>query len=460
MADIKIGIIDDERNIRRTLRMVLESEGYSVWDAESTADGIDTLKSEGADGVLLDLRLPDIDGLEALPKLREIAPSLPVIIISGHGSFKDAVEATKLGAFDFLEKPIDKDRLLVTLRNALEVSGLRRELARLSGGEIIGESPQMAEVRTWIERVAPTDSRVLVLGESGTGKELVARELHRLSKRTHRPFIKVNCAAIPHELVESVLFGHVKGAFTGALKDKIGTFKQADGGTLFLDEIADMGLEAQAKVLRVLQEGEFEPVGSTRTEKVDVRVIAATHRTLPEEVSEGRFREDLYYRLAVLVLELPPLRAREGDVEVLVKHFFREFHQNGLPLRSVGKTALSAINVYPWPGNVRELRNVVERLAILAPSPEVQREDLPSEIIGSSSLTDIRGVASADLDSDPSVTFPVGTPLTDVRTIVEQSYLQKVLDHTNGNVSEAARLVGLERTHLHKKLAALGIKRK
>ncbi len=447
---IHIGIIDDEKNIRRTLKMVLEPEGYKVWEAENCAEAREKIKAEETDGLLLDMQLPDGDGLDLLKEMRQALPGLPVVMVSGHGTLEHAVEATKRGAYDFLEKPIDKPRLLVTVKNALEVSGLRRELSRLAaGGEMIGESPQMDKVRQWVQRVAPTDSRVLILGESGTGKELVARAVHENSSRRDKPFVKVNCAAIPRELVESVLFGHVKGAFTGALKDKVGTFKQADGGTLFLDEIADMGFEAQAKVLRVLQEGEFEPVGASKTDKVDVRVIAATHRDLKEEVDAGRFRDDLYYRLAVLVLDLPALREREGDVAVLTKYFFRDFHANGLPFRRVSPQAMAMLTRYDWPGNIRQLRNVVERLAILASGDEVAVEDLPPEI------SEAGGAPAAG----EGFIMPIGTPLADVRNEAERLYLQQVLEHTDWNVSEAARVAGVERTHLHKKLNALGLKR-
>ncbi len=446
-----IAVIDDEKNIRRTLRMILEAKGYSVVEAADGAQTTKLINESSPDAALLDLQLPDTNGIILLQQLREAFPGLPVIIISGHGTLEHAVDAVKKGAFDFLEKPLDKDRVLLTLKNAIEVSGLRKKVAKLSSaGEMIGESPEMNEVRLWIEKVAPTEGRVLVLGESGTGKELVARGIHDLSNRAEKPFIKVNCAAIPKELVESVLFGHVKGAFTGALKDKIGTFKQADGGTLFLDEIGDLSLEAQAKVLRVLQEGEFEAVGASKTEKVNVRVIAATHRDLKTFAEEGKFREDLYYRLAVLVLELPGLRERTGDVGVLIRHFFNEFHESGLPERTLSPEAMAAMQKYHWPGNIRQLRNVVERLAILSPNPEILPTNLPSEIY------DRSGEASIDNASIP----PVGTPLADVRSEAERRYLETVLEQANGNVSEAARLVGLERTHLHKKLASLGIKRK
>jgi len=447
-----VAVIDDEKNIRRTLRMILEANGFGVVEAEDGKSTRKLISSSTFDAVLLDLKLPDTDGLTLLDEFRTAHPGLPVIIISGHGTLDHAVKAVKHGAFDFLEKPLDKDRVLVTLNNALEVGGLRREVSRLTaGGEMVGESPQMNEVRSWITRVAPTDGRVLVLGESGTGKELVARAIHDGSVRSAKPFIKVNCAAIPKELVESVLFGHVKGAFTGALKDKTGTFKQADGGTLFLDEIGDLSLEAQAKVLRVLQEGEFEPVGASKTEKVDVRVIAATHRDLKKHSEEGEFREDLYYRLAVLVLELPALRQREGDIAVLARHFLREFHQNGLPERVLSTDAMKAMQLYFWPGNIRQLRNVIERIAILSTGPEVKADELPNEIY--------EKPASGEF-SAASALPPIGTPLAEVRSEAERKYLEVVLEKAEGNVSEAARIVGLERTHLHKKLASLGIKRK
>ncbi len=450
---LTVGIVDDEKNIRRMLRLILEGEGYAVWEAETVAEAKDLAKTTRPDAALLDLKLPDGDGIQLLVHLRALMPGLPVVMISGHGGAEQAVSAVKQGAYDFLEKPLEKERVLVTLRNAIEVSGLRRTVSLLAGGgEMIGESSQMDEVRQWIARVAPTDGRVLILGESGTGKELVARAIHEGSRRAGKPFVKVNCAAIPKELVESVLFGHVKGAFTGALRDKNGTFKEADGGTLLLDEIGDLSLEAQAKVLRVLQEGEFEPVGATKTETVDVRVIAATHRDLKAEVDEGNFREDLYFRIAVLVLDLPPLHKRQGDVRVLVNHFLEEFHLNGLPQRTLKEDAMEVLERYSWPGNVRELRNVIERIAILAANPEVEIEDLPTEVRS--------GAAYMGESIETGELPPVGTSLADVRAAAEKRYLEAVLEQTGGNVSEAARLVGLERTHLHKKLSSLGVKRK
>jgi len=450
---LTIAIIDDEKNIRRMLRLILEAEGYDVCEAENVAEAREMTCKNPPDAVLLDLKLPDGDGIELLKELRAQSPGLPVVMISGHGSAEHAVQAVKLGAYDFLEKPLDKDRVLVTLRNAIEVGGLRKQVSKLSGGgEMIGESPEMKEVREWIGRVAPTDGRVLILGESGTGKELVARAIHEGSTRAKKKFVKVNCAAIPKELVESVLFGHVKGAFTGALKDKSGTFKEADGGTLLLDEIGDLSLEAQAKVLRVLQEGEFEPVGASKTEKVDVRVVAATHRDLKSEVEEGNFREDLYFRLAVLVLDLPPLRDRKGDVAVLVDHFLNEFHGNGLPQRKLTPEAVEVLERYAWPGNIRELRNVIERIAILSPDIQVEPDDLPADVRTTS--------FSVATDIDTGELPAIGTSLADVRAAAEKRYLEAVLDQTGGNVSEAARIVGLERTHLHKKLASLGVKRK
>jgi len=448
-------IIDDEKNIRRSLSMVLESDGYSILEAGSAREARAMLDKSQPDAILLDLKLPDVKDLSLLEQIKTDHPRVPVVMISGHGTMTDAVDAVKRGAFDFLEKPLQRERVLVTLRNALEARQLRKKVAQLAvDGEIIGKSPQMAEVREWIERVAPTDGRVLVLGESGTGKELVAKAVHEGSQRVSKPFVKVNCAAIPKELVESVLFGHVKGAFTGALKDKVGTFKQAHGGTLFLDEIADMGLEAQAKVLRVLQEGEFEAVGSTKTEKVDVRVIAATHRNLETRIADGTFREDLYYRLAVLVLKLPALRERVGDVKVLADHFLAEFQQTGLTKRALSDQARAALEGYDWPGNVRELRNVMERVAILARGDSIESDDLPAEIASGSNP---RLQANTDLSGGGDLP-PIGTPLSEVRADAERRYLEAVLLETGGNVSEAARRIGLERTHLHKKLSALGLK--
>ncbi len=457
-------IVDDEKNIRRTVRMVLEGEGYGVEEASSGEEALARMPDIAPDVVLLDVQLPGISGLDMLETLkkREDSPDPAVIMISGHGTLADAVRATKAGAYDFLEKPLDRERLMVTLRNAVERRAMAREVAGLRAltegrWEMVGKSAAMGVLFSQIAKVAPTRTRVLITGESGTGKELIARAIHRESPLRDRPFVKVNCAAIPPDLIESELFGHERGAFTGAAARKKGLFELADGGTIFLDEIGDMALPAQAKVLRVLQSGELSRVGSEGTLKVDVRVLAATNRDLPAAVAAGQFREDLYFRLAVVPLRAPVLRDRAEDVPLLCKAFVDQIaRENGLKEKPITPEALQVLSGYTWPGNVRELRNVIERLVILS-EESIGVGDLPEEIMAE--------VARQKRPAQPmasAVDIPAearNLPLRELRDMVERQYIRSKLDENAWNISRTAQLLDIERTNLHKKMRALGISR-
>lgn len=442
-------IVDDEQNIRRSLALILNGAGFRTFDAATGEDALQRLEKGDLDAIFLDVNLPGIDGLEVLRRIRENDQQIPVVMISGHATIERAVEATRLGAFDFVEKPFSRDRILVLARNATETARLKRAVATGEpGDELVGDSPVMQRLREQIDQVAPTDARVLLRGESGTGKELVARRLHRLSARAAAPFVKVNCAAIPEELIESELFGAVKGAYTGADADREGRFAAADGGTLLLDEIGDMSPRAQVKVLRVLQEGEFEPVGSTKSRKVDVRVIAATHQDLEERVRQGGFREDLFFRLNVIPIEVPALREREGDVRALVDHFIAvEAARHDLAMPRLTGAAASLLAAYRWPGNIRELRNMVERLVILHAGSEVTPAQLPAELRGDV----VRNEAT------PAVNTYAELPLREAKEKLERDLVLAALDRHDGNVTRAAKDLGLERTHLHKRLKVLEI---
>ena len=467
-------IVDDEKNIRRTVRMVLEGEGYSVEEASSGEEALARLPDIAPDLLLLDVQLPGISGHDVLESLRKArppedegaakppAPPEPlVIMISGHGTLADAVRATKAGAYDFLEKPLDRERLMVTLRNALERRAMAREVAGLRAlhegrFEMVGQTPAMAALYAQIAKVAPTRTRVLITGESGTGKELVARAIHRESSLRDRPFIKVNCAAIPPELIESELFGHERGAFTGAAARKKGLFELADGGTIFLDEIGDMSLSAQAKVLRVLQSGELSRVGSETTLKVDVRVLAATNRDLQAAVASGVFREDLFFRLAVVPLRVPPLRERAADIPPLCKAFAAQIAgENGLHEKEFAPAAIEILSAYTWPGNVRELRNVVERLVILCEGT-VGAGDLPEEIVAEVAR---RGRPVRNLGALALPPEAANLSLRELRDVVERQVVRAKLEENDWNISRTAQVLGLERTNLHKKMRALGIAR-
>jgi DNA-binding NtrC family response regulator len=457
-------IVDDEKNIRRTVRLVLEGEGFGVEEASSGEEALARLADLGPDVILLDVQLPGMSGhdvLEAVGKQTAVDPAPTVIMISGHGTLQDAVRAVKGGAYDFLEKPLDRERLMVTLRNALERRAMAREvegLRALTAGrwEMVGRSPAMQALFAQIAKVAPTRTRVLVTGESGTGKELIARAIHRESPLRDRPFIKVNCAAIAPELIESELFGHERGAFTGATQRKKGLFELADGGTIFLDEIGDMIQSAQAKVLRVLQQGEFTRVGGEQTLKVDVRVVAATNRDLQAAVAAGQFREDLYFRLNVVPLRAPALRERADDIPLLAEAFSEQIcRENGMKPKAIAPEALRLLSAYQWPGNVRELRNVIERLVILS-EDSIGVGDLPEEILAEVSRKD-RPPASL-----PGVELPAEAkdlPLREFRDLMERQYIRAKLDEHGWNISRTAVVLGIERTNLHKKMRALGLSR-
>ncbi|HSK05505.1 MAG TPA: sigma-54 dependent transcriptional regulator [Kofleriaceae bacterium] len=463
-------IVDDEKNIRRTLRMVLESEGHVVHEAGSKAEAEAVLVREPVDLILLDVKLGDDNGLDLLRTLKSrgddgmslVTSEIPVVMISGHATIEDAVAATRLGAFDFMEKPLDRHRVVVTARNALERRRMWREVHDLRRAvdarfELLGGTPVMADLRRQIAKVAPTRSRVLITGESGTGKELIARAIHRNSVVSAGPFVKVNCAAIPPELIESELFGHERGAFTGAVAKKRGLFEVADGGTIFLDEIGDMALSAQAKVLRVLQTGEFTRVGGEKSLRTDCRVVAATNRDLEQMVKDGQFREDLYFRLNVVPIRSPLLRERADDIPLLVESFVRECcDENGLGYKPVDEPVLERLKQYEWPGNVRELRNVVERLVIM--SDEVIREkDLPPYLGGP------RGAGGGPRGTGPQTAIDLGRyagkSLREFREEVESEFIRIRLAEFDWNISRTAQALGIERTNLHKKLRALGIHR-
>ena len=380
---MKVLIIDDERAIRRALKEIMEYENCQVLEAENGKEGLDTIHSNTVDVIFCDIKMPIMDGMELLHQLKEEGSDVPIIMISGHGTLETAVQAIKIGAFDFIEKPLDLNRILVILRNVKDRNNLVQEtkilkttVKKIKGSSIIGDTPAIMEIKAMIEKVAPSDARVLITGGNGTGKELVARSLHELSNRTKMPYIEVNCAAIPSELIESELFGHEKGAFTSAVKDKKGKFELASGGTLFLDEIGDMSLSAQAKVLRALQENVIQRVGGEKDVKVDCRVLAATNKDLRKEISEGRFREDLYHRLAVILIHVPSLNDRKEDIPVLANHFIQLIcSDHGIPCKTLNQSALSALQKVNWTGNIRELRNIIERLVILC-DQEIDGKDV------------------------------------------------------------------------------------
>ncbi|MCJ7587811.1 MAG: sigma-54 dependent transcriptional regulator [Candidatus Aminicenantes bacterium] len=452
-SDIKarIMIVDDEENIRKSLRMILEYEGYTVVEASSGEDALDMLAvQEMPDLILLDIMLPGKDGLSILQDLRRKPFAPDVIMISGQATVKAAVEATKLGAFDFMEKPLSRDQVLLRIRNALTQNRLLRECQDLKRKaekryEIIGSHPLIQGLWKEVQKIAPTNATVLIFGESGTGKELIARAIHNLSLRTKEPFVQVNCAAIPEELIESELFGHERGAFTGATEKKSGKFEQADGGTIFLDEIGDMSLKTQSKVLRVLEEGEVQKVGSSRTNKVEVRVITATNKDLHEEIGRGRFREDLFFRLNVVPLVSPPLRERKEDIQILAEYFCRTYaDENNARPKRFAEDALEAMMKYPWKGNVRELRNLVERLIIMTDGEVIRRRDLPETVSGERSvlLPDAKAVKT----------------LREYRDLAEKDFILAKLEANGWNISQTAREIDTPRSNLYKKLEQYGIK--
>ncbi len=447
----RILVVDDEENIRKSLRMILEYEGYEFLEAATGEDALEMLETTvGIDLILLDIKMPGRDGLEVLAELKKKPYSPNVVMISGQGTIQAAVEATKLGAFDFLEKPLHRERVLISIRNALERNVLARECQDLKRKaekhyELIGNHPLMRALWKEILKIAPTNATVLVFGESGTGKELIARAIHGNSLRAKEKFVQVNCAAIPEELIESELFGHEKGAFTGATEKKTGKFEQADGGTIFLDEIADMSLKTQSKVLRVLEEGEVQKVGSNRISKVDVRVIAATNKDLRKEIQENRFREDLYFRLNVVPLRSPALRERREDIPLLVEYFMRTFaEENNFRPKTFSRDAMEALVQYPWKGNVRELRNTVERLMIMTEKDVIERRDLPEAFRagGEAVLPEAGGVKT----------------LREFRDLAERDFILAKLEANGWNISQTAREIDTPRSNLYKKLEQYGIK--
>jgi two-component system nitrogen regulation response regulator NtrX len=457
MPKSRILVIDDEAAIRDSLKMTLEYEGYEFVGAATGQEGLALAEREGPDLVLLDVKMPGMDGLEVLDRLRAMNESLPVVVISGHGTISTAVDATKKGAFDFIEKPFASERVLVVLRNALDQRQLRDENRSLKKAvevrhQMIGDSQSLKQVMAAIGRAAPTNATVLIQGESGVGKELVARTIHRNSLRSRERFVQVNCAAIPEELIESELFGHEKGSFTGATEKQVGKFEQADRGTIFLDEVGDMSAKTQAKVLRVLQEGEVERLGSARTIKVDVRVIAATNKNLEEEIEKGHFREDLYFRLAVIPIYVPPLRERPDDIPLLVRHYMDYFsRENNTRPKRVTQSAMDALQRFRWKGNIRELRNTVERMIIMTGGDSIDLPDLPEGVRSPSAASGGAGAAAAKGGGGGSAQSEAGT-LREFKENAERAFLVGKLRENGWNISKTAEVIGTPRSNLYKKL--------
>jgi DNA-binding NtrC family response regulator len=452
-------VVDDEASIRRTLREILEYEDYGVDAVVDGEEALSAIRSNAYDLVLLDVKMPKLDGMEVLKAIAEEAPELPVVMISGHGTIETAVEATKLGAYDFIEKPPDLNRLLLTVRNALDHGQLETQNRRMrqaiseqsSSGltPIIGESEEIQEIKETITRVAPTEARVLISGENGTGKELVAKWIHHESARAEGPLVDVNCAAIPSELIESELFGHEEGAFTGATEQRIGKFEQAHEGTLFLDEIGDMSLSAQAKVLRVLQENKIQRVGGDRNIDVDVRVVAATNKDLMAEIEDGSFREDLYHRIGVILIDVPPLRERRDDIPLLTRHIADDLaRRNGLSPKEFTDDAIHRLKRYEWRGNVRELHNVLERVLILSDGPQIDASDVE------------RFVRPTGHTNGPAHDLiHAHEDFTEARDHFEKLFIERKLDEHDWNVSQTAETIGIQRSHLYNKLNKYGIER-
>ncbi|HXW57099.1 MAG TPA: sigma-54 dependent transcriptional regulator [Candidatus Cybelea sp.] len=440
-------IVDDEHGIRESLGAFLREEGYEIDAVSSGEECLAALEHRRFDLVLMDVWLPQMDGLAALERIQAEDDAPMVVMISGHGNIETAVRATKLGAFDFIEKPFSIGKISLVLRNALDYLRLEAENRRLRAQlehqhQILGVSVPMKALRQQIALTAPTNGRVLIYGESGTGKELVARALHASSSRSTMPFVEVNCAAIPEELIESEMFGHRKGSFTGASEDKVGKFLKADGGTLFLDEVGDMSLKTQSKVLRVLEEQRVEPIGSNQPVTVDVRVIAATNKKLEEEIGRNQFREDLFYRLNVIPFYVPALRERTEDIPILAAHFLAEFgREYGKKPKEFTAPAIDVLLGYPWPGNVRELKNLVERLVIICPSPRIEPHHLPPEVF--------RGMSKSPQKPYES--------LQEARSAYEREFVLRKLEENRWNMTKAAQALGLERSHLYRKMRSLGI---
>jgi len=445
-------VVDDERAIRDSIKMILEYEKFNVHFAEDGPTALERVQQEDIDLVLLDIKMPGEDGLKVLRKLRQGRPDLPVVMISGHGTIETAVEATRQGAYDFLPKPLDSDKLIIVVRNATEQHALVREYHRMKEAvegkdAILGSSGAIRDVVAAIERVAPTDVRVMITGENGSGKELVAKAIHRLSKRNARPLVEVNCAAIPNELIESELFGHERGAFTGAVAQRMGKFEMADGGTLFLDEIGDMSLNAQAKVLRALEEGKIERVGGTKQIPVDVRVIAATNKNLTEAIRQNLFREDLYHRLSVIPLRVPPLRERRDDIPLLATAFAEDIcRRNGMAQKRFADDALRVLQSREWTGNVRELRNTIERLVIMT----------SGDLIDASQLETAPGSASGGGSED---LLSRGGTFQEFKERSEAAFIRKQLEAHGWNISRTAEVLDIQRSHLYNKMKKYGLER-
>jgi len=446
-------IVDDEESILKALGGILEDEGYRTLYAADGIEALEVVQRETPDLVMLDIWMPRMEGLEALQRLREIHPGLVVVMMSGHGTIETAVKSTKMGAYDFIEKPLSLEKVIVTVNNALGVNRLRQENASLRGivlqdHDMIGTSQAMKRLQEQIGLVAPSSASVLITGENGTGKELVARAIHYYSPRRDKPFVELNCAAIPEELIESELFGHEKGAFTGAVSQKKGKFDLADSGTIFLDEIGDMSLKTQAKVLRILQERKFERVGGTRTIEVDVRIIAATNKVLEDEIRRGTFREDLFYRLNVVPFQVPPLRERREDIPVLIEHFLDLFcRRESRDCKEMAPEAVALMKSYDWPGNVRELKNIIERLVIMTPGRTITEMHMPAYLAGKDAREDggrfdgLRDVSS----------------LREAREEFEKEFIIQKLEENDWNISRTAEAIELERSNLHRKIKTYGI---
>ncbi len=444
-------IIDDEKEICDSISMILEYEGYAVDSTTSASEGLKKFSGQDFSVVLLDIQMPEMNGFEVLKKIKELKPSASVIIISAHGSVENAIKATRLGAFDFLEKPIDRDKLLISVRNATEQATLKEENEEIrktfiGEGEILGRSKAIQKILELIDKVAPLETRVLITGENGTGKELVARAIHKKSERKDKPFIEVNCAAIPNELIESELFGHEKGSFTGAVSQRIGKFELANKGIIFLDEIGDMSLQAQAKVLRAIEEGRIERVGGGKKIEVDVRIIAATNKNLVEEIYKGNFREDLYHRLNVIPIHVPPLRERTEDIPILVEHFCKEItSKHKKPLVRFTDDAIKILQAQPWTGNVRELRNIVERIIIIVDKKEITAKDIDFMF--------------ADSQTSLDNLIETSNSFQEFKEKAERAFILKQLKANDWNISKTAEILDIQRSHLYTKMRKYGIEK-
>jgi len=457
-------VVDDEEAILSSLSSILLDEGYEVAAAKSGAEALKIYTTDPPDLMLLDIWMPDMDGLETLKRIRELVPTAQVMMMSGHGSIETAVKAIKLGAYDYIEKPLSLENVTLRVKHALDQYRLEQENRSLRTKvqrkfELVGQSPAMQQLRQLIETAGPTNSRVLIGGENGTGKELVARAIHQHSARAAQPFVAVNCAAIPETLIESELFGHEKGSFSGATSMKRGQFEQADGGTLFLDEIGDMSLSTQAKVLRALQEQQFTRVGGTKLMKVDVRVLAASNKDLLKEIEKGAFREDLYYRLNVVPVVVPPLRERREDIPLLMRHFLKlHAEEQGLRMKEITPEAMSVFQQYEWPGNIRELGNLVERLMIMVPGPAIDtaQANVALQVRPSGSAAQAMASPSAAPATSPLFTQPFDS-LRDARNAFEKEYIGRKLREHHWNISRTAEELKIERSHLHRKIKLLDV---